>query len=394
MISAIGLDKRTHPTPTNRGSVFSDGGPRYRERLGRLHLPSQSVSGWTVSYPIALPAGYETPTGLALDTSGGVWAFSQALVNGTPLESLFHWSANFTLLSSYAIDPTDADLQAGLQTPVVIDSSGTAWLGLNSTLVIAKPSQPTLTTVSLPSVTVGSSGSGLPTFPGPNPGAETPIDSLAVAPDGSIIVGRAFATELQEVNTSTLDVANIALPQGTALAGLGVGDVSRSMTNGDIAAALYSSSGVHELGQYMQGAWSVDGGSCPAYATSMSQQELVVTGPACVASASITQDSSAVTVQPLSLTGLTNLPCAAQISPTTLLVCVSGGVSALIGSSQSPTIQLGEAPTGPSIGGSPSGVKDGLVPVLPSLICSGEIGEAWFISRQAGGTIGLITQDT
>ena len=86
----------------------------------------------------------------------------------------------------------------------------------------------TVTSITLPDVAFeGSNGNGLPTPPSATYAEDySDIDALALAPDGSIVVARQYATELQLVDPSSGAVTSLPLPPGTELASLGSGDVA------------------------------------------------------------------------------------------------------------------------------------------------------------------------
>lgn len=353
---------------------------------------STTVRGPTVEYPVALPSGYQAPTGLATDESNGVWFFAQGLINGSPQETLFHWSPTPQALTAYAVDVSSAALNAGLDTPIVVDQSGRAWLGINQSLLVATPGLAGLRVLSLPPVALGAPGSGLPSLPGPQPGDIAPIESLALGPGGTIVVARAFATELQVVDPSSLAVSSIPLPAGTALAGLGANDLASEADGGVIAAALYSGSGVHELGQYVNGTWSLTPAPCPAYAVAISASTLVVSGPGCVAAGTIPSAASGpVEITSLSVRGLPQgTPRAIALNGTTVLVDLGAGVVSARGGSQSGPVSLGETDPGPSVGGSGGGISTP-VPIAMALVAPAGGGGAWFVPNGGAARVGQIS---
>jgi hypothetical protein len=369
------------------GGVLRPAGPH----MGRPPSASKDTStSWTVRYPISLPAGYVAPTGIAPDSTGGLWMLAAGRVAGSPRETLFHWTGVSGVLSSYAINGSATGSGVGMRTPIVVDDAGDVWLGINSTLVDFNPASGEATTVRLPAVTMGARGSGLPSLPTRDPGAHAEIDALAISSNGSIVVGRAFATELQTVDPNTLAVETIALPSGTALAGLGAGDISSSSAGGMVAATLYSGSGVHEIGLLVHGYWSTSSTPCHAYATSMAHQVLAVSGPRCVATATLSTNRTPAVLRSLHVVALTENPCAVAVSDSTILVCVSGGMAALTNGKQSPTFSLGRVRVTPSIGGSGSGSGASSQAVTPALLCTGSLGTEWFVPAQKGAVVGLI----
>jgi hypothetical protein len=380
---------RSAPAPTS---------PPIRAAAGQVTPPSTTPSGWTVSYPISLPAGYSEPTGIVSDNAGGLWFFAIGQVSGY---TLFHWQTSTESLSSYAIDDSDSTGAPGEWTPLLVDNAGNVWIGIHSTLVEFDPSTGTMNSTDLPPVSVGPPGSGLPSLP-PTPGSSdsstgtdpnATIDSLVPSSTGGIVVGRQFATELQVVDPKTLTVGTIPLPTATALAGLGEGDISSSPSSGVLVAALYAASGAHELGQLVQGSWNVSSTPCPANSTSISNNELVVSGPQCVAAGPLA-DNTVVALTQIDASGLTATPCVAPISSSVVLACVQGGVAGLNNGTGSaadtPVVSLGEVSAGPSSGFNGVTPTSGLEPIVPTLICAGGVGQAWFVPSDES-MIGLVT---
>lgn len=399
LILPVGLVRMASGS-TPRTSNGGSGSPSIPTPAGQVTPPSTTPTGWTVSYPVSLPAGYDQPTGLVSDGAGGLWFFASGQVNGVAETTLFHWNNGTGSLSSYPIDASSGSLAPGLWTPLLVDNAGNVWIGMHSTLVEVDPSTGATQFTDLPAVTVGAPGSGLPSLP-PIPGSSdtstgtdtnATIDSLAVSSTGGVVVGRQFATELQVVDPNTLTVGTIPLPAGTALAGLGEGDISSSSSSGVLAAALYAPSGVHELGQLVQGSWNVSSTPCPTTSTSISNNELVVSGPKCVAAGALSS-SNTVSLTQIDASGLMTNPCAAAISDSVFLACVKGGVAGLgsgtSASADASVVSLGQVSAAPPIGGGMTPAS-GLEPVAPTLFCAGGAGEAWFVPS-AEPMIGLIT---
>jgi hypothetical protein len=281
--------------------------------LGRIIPPTREPAGWSVSYPVRLPAGYAPPTAIAADPQdGGVWAFADGRVSGEPEETLFHWSVS-GVETRYPIRVSSA-LLAGMSTPILVGDSGWVWIGINTTLVSVNARTGTEKFISMPPVTVGAEGSGLPQGPGADPGANVSIDSLAWASPMTIVVGREFATELQTIDLSTRTVGVIRLPADTALAGLGSGDLAGVEGGRQLAAALYTSSARHEVGDYFDGSWRIIHAPCSTYAVSAWGRQLAISGPHCVATETVTDSRAGgqlPTLSRLAVSGLTELPCVA-----------------------------------------------------------------------------------
>jgi hypothetical protein len=364
---------------------------------GGIIAPPRDQSGWRVSYPIKMPAGYDAPSSLVADASGrSVWFFAQGRVDGRPRETLFEWSVSSGGLRAYPIDNSDRALEAGAWTPIVVDRSGRAWLGINSTLVIFRPDGSRARLLALPPVKVGNRKRGLPGSPGPDPGRHANIDALALGPGGSIDVARAFATELQSVNPRTLHVRDITLPTDSAIAGLGEDIVSGA---GVVAAVLYKGTGVHELGQYTRRSWSISDRPCAAYGASASGSVLVVSGPNCVERGTILEREAA-TMSRLHVPSFAGLPHPAiASSPSTILSATRHGL-AVTKAGRSVVISLGKIKVreGPPSGGGPSPPARAYsasknVDIVPGLMSSIGNGEAWFVPEPAGRVIGLVQFD-
>lgn len=371
--------------------VFSGhGSPHVVDAAGQ-----QGSAGPTVTYPISMPTGYQLPTGLTPDAGGGVWFFAQGTVGGVARETLFHWSRASRSLVSYQVDfAKNPSLATGGDTPVLTDQSGRAWVGINHSLLIATPGSARLRTLTLPAVSVGAPGSGLPHFPTgpefPAPGVIAPVESLAVGPGGRILVARMFATELQVVDPKSLTVSDIPLPAGTALAGLGQNDLGSGNGGDLVAAVLYSGKGVHELGQYANGRWTVTSAPCPAYAASVSEQTVVVSGPACVAAGAIGSGSAGtVALSSVRVRGLSSgPPMAIALDRSTVLVDLTRrGVVTERAAGQSSPSSLGKY-VPDSLQGQASTTP---VPVTIALAVPAAGGGIWFIPDAGTARVGLIT---
>jgi hypothetical protein len=310
----------------SKQSAAGVAGVSRREDPGEIIPPPRDQSGWEVTYPIRLPAGYATPTSLTADPSGDrVWFFASGRVDGQRRETLFDWLTRSGRLVAHPIDVADRALQAGGWTPIVIDRRGRAWLGITQSLVVVDPDSSKLRTVALPPVTVGSRRRGRPGLPGPDPGRHAAIDGLALGRDGSIDVARAFATEMQSVNPRTFHVLRVALPPDTAFAGLGQ-DLAGDGT-GAVAAVLYKARGTHELGQFTRRSWSVDDKPCAAYAVRISGPVAVVSGPHCVERGMVPVGGGAAVMSAVPVPRVARLPSAVALSVTTILADAPNGLA-------------------------------------------------------------------
>jgi hypothetical protein len=308
---------------------------------------------------------------------------------------VFYWSSRTGQLTAYQLDAANPPLQGGLRTPIAVDTHGVAWIGDNRTLISVSRLTGTISTFQLPDVTIGAPGSGLPQPP-PMGSAQdaTDINALAIAPDGSVVIARQFATELQIFSPSTGQTTPLSLPSGTSLAGLGQ-DVAGQGT-GDIAAVLYAGNGIHELGQYANGQWAVSQAPCPAHAVSMTASTIAVTGPGCVAIGTVPSSGqpAGLATQPSSGTaGSEDQPCAVPLTSGTIAMCAPGGMTlASPGSSVTSRVALGQIVSQLSPG--PAGAAGGglvALTITPGLMSAGSAGELWFVPAQGGTAIGLLS---
>lgn len=349
--------------------------------------PGVEPSGWSVSYPITLPAGYQMPTGLTADATGDLWFVSTGDTNQT----VFHWAAGTGNLATFNVP---SGVPGGMFTPIVVDSAGRAWVGENRTLLEVDPTSGSIRAVSLPPVTVGAPDSGLG-IPGPtDPGEQAAITALSVGAGGSIVVARQFATELQMVNPSTFTVSTLALPSNTALVGDGVGtaDLVSSENGADIVVAMHTAHGLGsistaELGQYVAGGWHVTTAPCPPAELHVSAGQLTVSGPDCLATGTI-PSAGPITVSNLPVAGMAVSTCGLSVSSTAALACDKSGLEAVTSGKVTPGISLGRTYTGNAYTGAPAEE----VPVTnPLLLAWGGTGKAWFVASLAGtARIGLV----
>lgn len=356
-----------------------------------------AVAAPQVQYPVTLPSGYEQPTGLASDSSGGVWFFAQGLADDVPQETLFHWSSAQQPMSRYVIDTSETSLNAGQYTPVIADQAGGAWLGINNHLLFTVPGSSELQVVPLPAVTVGAPDSGLPQLPGMDPGNTAPVESLAIGPGGTILVARTFATELQVVDPATLAVSTIPLPASTAFVGMGASDLASGNSGSLVAAVLYSSSGVHELGQYVDNAWTVSDVPCGAYEATISAGTLAIDGDGCVAAGAISSTSAGTSSAqaPVQLTSVTiqGLPHgpvhAIALDSSAVLTDLGPGIVSADGELQSTAVTLGDFVPGPSSKGDGQATPSPQ-PVTMTLVAPAAIGSVWFVPDGGGPRLGLV----
>ncbi|HVX45149.1 MAG TPA: hypothetical protein VHC49_14765 [Mycobacteriales bacterium] len=328
-----------------------------------------------------MPAGYGTPTGLAVDPADDdVWFVAQG-----PDQKLFHWSHDAgKITDTFSIH----GMRAGEFTPITIDTAHRIWLGMNQKLLVLRPGRHDLRQIALPPVKVGSARSGLPNPGIPDFGAHSSIDAIAVGPRGSIVVSRLFATELQTVDASTFAIGTIALPDNTAMPGLGEDDIAGDGRH--IAAALYSSTHEHRLGQLHDGAW-ITASPCGAYAVTIADRYLALSGDKCVAGRKTA--SAPVKVENIPVTGLPEHSLAGIVSRSLVAVTVPGGLVAATATTQSPLISLGKVAAGSSIGGNGTGDPKKLVPIRPVLMRSGSNNNLYFVPANQR-RIGLVHHES
>ena len=326
-----------------------------------------------------------------------MWLFANGETPQAPLDTAFEWSNG--QLHSYQLDSSNPALQAGSDTPIVVDATGTAWIGLNRTVVSVDPISGSIDTFTLPDVSVADSGSGLP-VPPPGTPAElfTDIDAMALGANGDVIIGRMYATELQVLDLSTGGISAIPLPDPTELSGTGAGDLTGN--GSEVAAALYAGQGEHELGQYVDESWVVSDSDCDASAVSMGSGLLAVTGDGCVAVGALAEGQPAtVSSQPVSsnvpITASSDGPCAMAVSPTEVAYCSQDALGiGPVGESSDVSVALGQIAEGPpSIpGGATSGgvIGNTLTPITPGLLAASGSGALWFVPAEGGTDVGVV----
>jgi hypothetical protein len=267
IVGAVAVDRSVHDTSMVMRAAGVRPPPPPAYRIGSLLT---SGAGRGVTYPVSLPAGYGEPTGLAVSPAGlGVWMFATATSRGGARAAVFHWSTDPAQLASYGLAPRDGT--AGVDTPMVVDLSGTVWVALGDGLVAVDPSTGAVTSVRLPAVA----------GPGRGPGARAPaeVSALALAPGGSLVIARGGATEIQLLDPADDAVSVLALPPRLAMA-TGPAAVAGDGT-GPLVAALTSAGRADVLGEYGPHGWRVLRRRCAPRAVSVAADELVTTGVGC-----------------------------------------------------------------------------------------------------------------
>jgi hypothetical protein len=353
--------------------------------------PPITTADYQVSFPIQLPTGFAMPTGIS-SSEDGVWFFAQGGSPASPVETIFHYVSSTGVLQSMNVQLPNSTFDAGGLTPIAVSTNNTVWLGLNSNLVKISSANGLQSDVPLPPVSLG--GPGLPNLPGTSPGATAPIEAIGFDSSGDIVVVRMFATALQIVNPNTYAVTEIALPSGTAVAGMGNTDFAESPEGGDLAIVLYSSTGTHELGQLIAGSWTVNDAPCPAYSVSFSNGSFTAKGPSCIESGAVGTSSAEVNMT--SITAPVIAPyagCAFQLAGGKTFACLANGVAALGSGGESQIQSLGQVSVAGPIGGSGLGApaqSSASVQIEPTLTSSITSGTVWFIPSAGAPSVGVI----
>ena len=104
---------------TSCGLTSSTEVPSAAAPAGTVTMPVGAQDGYSVSYPVSVPAGYGGPSGLAGDSSGsGAWFYAASRDDNT----LFHWASSTQSLSRYSLTTSNPDLETdAVSTP---DSRG------------------------------------------------------------------------------------------------------------------------------------------------------------------------------------------------------------------------------------------------------------------------------
>lgn len=357
---------------------------------GVSEQPSQSAENISVSYPISLPSGFITFGGIASDLHGGIWAFAQgADADGALNEAALHWNQAGDLLDKVDLVSLGDNIRTGADSPVIVDRTGAVWVGVRHWLVKIVADKPQL--VSLPGVSEPSNDSGLQVAPtnaaNSDPEEFANVESLALDPDGNVVVGRRLASALQVVNTSSNVVTSINLPVGTQLGGAArdvVGDGSAP-----VAVSLYGGNKGFLAAQLGHAGWN-ETADCPAMTLSMGEGSLAVGGPGCAYDTTAGLAGGPHDVAPAAI-GLADSPMVdvAQIDQRSYLADTHDGTYVVTGSSSIGPLDLGSIELGPSsvIGG--HGPRTVPITVGNKTVSAGG-GRLWFLPSQGGSRLGLI----
>jgi hypothetical protein len=344
----------------------------------------------TVTYPFALPSGYSDPSGMVADSAGNVWVYAYDASG----PALFYWNNTSSSLATYPVPASFGSNESAVD-PMVIDNAGEVWIGDSAQLYRFDISSTSWTSVPLPDAgLVSPTVERTPMIPGTTPQQFEQVVALSVNTTGQVVVGRMFASALQEVDPATGGVQSIPLPAGTALLGGDSSDVVAG-GGGSLSARLYQSGSAHQAGRSRlmvrsaHGTWSAINSCVSSYVNSSYGNWAV--GPNCIERAYPT----ASTVSSVAVTNVRGrfAPTGVVAAPQRgLLVspCKSGLAVLSLSSGRVSDVRLGTEQVAPS--GMPTGQRGPRTePVVPELMATGGNGLLWFSSANAGHRIGLVS---
>jgi len=352
---------------------------------GSAQVTAATASAASVSYPETLPAGYGSITGLAASASGDdAWYFAESATRDT----LFRYSAATRQPRKYQL-PVGVGLRAGMYTPIAIEGTDQAWIGINSSLVHVNGATGAVTVTKLAPPSIASSEAGhLPFVPtGYTASAFEGIQSMTVASDGTLYIGRLFASALEAYDTKTGAMRDVALPSGSVLEGVGT-DLAVG-ADGEVTAVLARpASGSVAIAAEQVGTWhSVATPGCAAQAVTPGSAGAMLVGASCAsrvtASAAAplaTQDSR------LNGTGVTLSATSEILGTTTGAILVRG---AAVTSVNLGNVSEGALTLPPN---APDKDVSSAAPVTFTLTAGADASHVWFVPAVGAGLrIGLIT---
>jgi len=187
-----------------------------------------------IADPVNVP-GYGRPEALAADpTRPGIWFVDASQAD----ESLFYWNSNAETLKSYSFGSSSNDLPYGADAAIAVDSAGTVWAGIDTTLLELNTSTGAVQRIAIPAVPNDTNLTG---SPGGGAGGPPPlydshtITALTVASSGDIAIGLTFSTTLLTYDPSTHAFSQTVLPDGDIASNLS------PLANGTIAVATNNS---------------------------------------------------------------------------------------------------------------------------------------------------------
>lgn len=396
VVVAVGVALTSAPGHGNAARAAQASNGTNSPTVGTVKAPTGSAGGISVTYPTRVPNGYGTPSGIAADSSGGVWYFAES----ADAYTLFHFNAQTGKTTRYQL-PRSSATRAGMVTPIVVEGANDVWIGINHTLAEVNVSTRAVKLVALPTLPLASK-QVIKTPAAPRGSSKTAfedVQSLAASPDGQLYVGRLFSSELQSYDPANGSFKTYDYPSGSVLEGYGT-DLA-ALSNGTVDAVLLSRSsgqeGTSALESHGASGWStVATGDCVVRSVTRSAGRLLAVGSGCASGASAQASAAAPRVLPMMATGpsLGTLGSGVSLSSTEGLVGTPEGAELLRGS-QATAIPLGSVVIAPSSGGAvQQGARpkqDRIAPMLLGLVSSESGGQVWFTSGYGGPQIGLIT---
>ncbi len=375
-----------------RGGSPAVGSSTALHAVGGLTPPRNLPSSVTLSYPVSVPTGYSNPSGLATAGTSVVWYFAESATQDT----LFRFDQASGNVRQIQIPPTPA-LRSGLFTPLALEGATAVWIGINSTLVEVNQTTGMATLIDLPPISLlPPTVAQPPSVPGGQQGtAYEGIESLSIEPNGTVVVGRLFASALQTYAPSTNEFGQIALPSGSMLV-TAQQNLSTSST-GLVSALLWVTriSGLGVLAQWDGTAWKMPVTSCGAATLSSSGADVLVSGQGCAALVSQPSGAAASTqVAVHQLTASPNLTGTGALLGRAAALLSTGTGAQIIDSQGALAVGLGTMLAGPSVGGGESGGQQSgtrEVPILLGLTASAGDGSVWFTLANGSSMIGRVT---
>lgn len=205
---------------------------------GNTRAPSTRMAlAAKISNQVDVP-GHGRPIALAADpTRPGVW-FLDTSAN---TESIFFWDPTTSKLKEYPFGRIGNSIPFGMQAAMAVDSSGTVWAGIGTTLLRLDPASGTITRIPLPQVP---NDAALVGGPGGGPGGPPrlfdshAVQALTVDSGGNIVIAMSFTTSVLKYNPQTKTFSEVTLPNGDQ-----ANNVS-ALSNGSVAVATTQINGL------------------------------------------------------------------------------------------------------------------------------------------------------
>ncbi len=354
---------------------------------GDARVTAATASAVGVSYPEMLPAGYGSVTGLAASASGDdAWYFAESATRDT----LFRFSASTRQLREYQL-PVSTALRAGMYTPIAVEGTDQAWIGINSSLVHVNGTSGAVTVRSLATPAIASSEAGhLPFVPqGYTASAFEGIQAMTVTADGTLYIGRLFASALQAYDTKTGALHDVALPAGSVLEGIG-NDLAAGAGDAVTAVLSRSASGSVAIAAEQAGTWHfVATPGCAAQSVAQGVTATVLLGASCATRMTGSMAEPLVTQRwRLNGTGVALSAASTVLGTTTGAILVRDGAvtTVSLGKVSDAGISLPYNPRNPHNKGIPT-----VVPVTFWLTAGADTSHVWFVPAGGASRIGLVT---